>query len=119
MQTEHPERCTHKLHELPRWLSAHKVDMIKNMLNEDPSMFLRETMGICAESTTRAFNEACVKRFESRRFNSSVMCKDDIYISIDPAGGGNSAYAICSLKIYPGGMYTVCRKKRQDPYMSS
>ena len=81
-------RCTHKLHELPRWLSANKVEIIKEMLAEDPAMFLRETMGISAESTQRAFQEEHVARFEK----SAVALESDvksIFVSIDPSGGGN------------------------------
>ena len=32
LKTEHPERCTHKLHEMPRWLSSTKMETVKSLL---------------------------------------------------------------------------------------
>ena len=51
MKTDHPENCTHKLAEMPRWLSSAKMEVVKSLLSEDPAMLLRESMGIGADST--------------------------------------------------------------------
>lgn len=37
LQTDHPERCTHKLAEMPRWLSSTKMETVKALLSEDPA----------------------------------------------------------------------------------
>ena len=36
MKTDHPERCTHKLAEMPRWLSSNKMETVKSLLADDP-----------------------------------------------------------------------------------
>ena len=36
MKTETPELCTHKLSEMPRWLSSAKMEVVKSLLAEDP-----------------------------------------------------------------------------------
>jgi len=38
MKTEHPELCTHKLNEMPRWLSSNKMETVKALLSDDPAM---------------------------------------------------------------------------------
>ena len=40
MATEHPERCTHKMSEMPRWLSSKKMDVVRSLLADDPVMRL-------------------------------------------------------------------------------
>lgn len=32
MKTDHPEKCTHKLAEMPRWLSSQKMEVVKSLL---------------------------------------------------------------------------------------
>ena len=32
MKTDHPENCTHKLAEMPRWLSSAKMEVVKSLL---------------------------------------------------------------------------------------
>lgn len=113
--TDNPEKCTHKLHELPRWLSASKIDVIKRMLCEDPAMFLRETMGICAEATARAFREEKVIKFAERPRTTLLFNATHIYVSLDPAGGGNSAFSICSLlSTAEGGMQVACKPSQRS-----
>lgn len=43
MRTEHPERCTHKLAEMPRWLSSQKLEIIKALLADDPALLCATT----------------------------------------------------------------------------
>ena len=38
---DHPENCTHKLAEMPRWLSSAKMEVVKSLLSEDPAMLVR------------------------------------------------------------------------------
>lgn len=105
-KTDHPEKCTHKTNELPRWLSSDNVEMIKLMLQDDPELLLRETMGINAESTTRAFKECDVEMFVSRsRLTPPRM--QHIFTAVDPAGGGASAFAICTIGLTSHGEVLV------------
>ena len=36
MKTDTPEKCTHKLAEMPRWLSSKKMEVVKSLLADDP-----------------------------------------------------------------------------------
>ena len=105
-RSEHPERCRHKLHELPHWCSASRVETISNMLGDDPDMFMRETLGITADSTNRAFEE---KQLQAMRSRPRILLRDTavIYVAVDPAGGGNSQFAIVSIADTPQGDQAV------------
>lgn len=97
LKTDFPERCTHRMHTLPRWLDAGRIEVIKTILSEDPAMFLRETMGISMDGTTRAFPEAHIEAFKNRPRIHVSGSQSNVFVAIDPAGGGASAFAICSL----------------------
>ena len=66
LKTEHPEKCTHKLAEMPRWLSSNKMETVKALLSDDPAMLLRESMGIAADGNNKAFPSADVDAFLDR-----------------------------------------------------
>lgn len=38
LKTEHPEKCTHRLADMPRWLSSSKMETVKALLSDDPAM---------------------------------------------------------------------------------
>jgi hypothetical protein len=115
MKTEHPERCQHKLAEMPRWLSSQKMEVVKSLLSDDPAMLLRESMGVCADASSRAFPSADIDSFFKRIYNGIA---EDIYgstdyntnhfvVAVDPAGGGSSQFAVFSLCQMPNGSIMV------------
>lgn len=106
-KTDHPERCTHKQHLLPRWLSSTKMETVRAMLSDDPAMLLRESMGYCADSTTKAFSSSDVEHFLARSVAPEIDQEAVIVISCDPSGGGASAFAVCSLVQLPTGQLVV------------
>ena len=53
-----PERCTHKLHTLPRWISSSKVDIVRRLLEDDPSSACPTP---CAMLDTSNHMHACCK----------------------------------------------------------
>lgn len=113
--TDFPEQCTHKLHEMPRWLDSKRVGMIKKILADDPSMFLRETMGLSCDGNTRAFPETHITGLSQRpRPSVGRLSTTNVFVAIDPAGGGSSAFAICSLTCNDDRKLTVrlCRASR-------
>lgn len=57
---------------------------------------MRESMGISAETTTRAFKETGVVEFIERP-RLKIPRIDTVFISVDPSGGGSSAFAIASI----------------------
>jgi len=100
------EQCTHMNKELPPWLSEDNVEMIKILLQDDPELLLRETMGVNAESTTRAFREQDVEMFVSRALVPPERIMH-IFTAVDPAGGGASAFAICSIALTSSGQVMI------------
>lgn len=145
MKTEHPELCTHKLNEMPRWLSSNKMETVKALLSDDPAMLcdthictrcnsknctqlttlyasplpvrsLRESMGVCADGSNKAFPSKDVDAFLGRKRMdipidimevNSNQNTNHFVLAVDPAGGGSSAFAVCSMIQLPAGQIVV------------
>ena len=114
LQTETPERCTHKLASMPRWLSSEKVEVVRQLLAEDPAMLLRESLGISADGSEKAFNSVDIDNFFARRpdpirfhHRQPELNTDHVFVAVDPSGGGASAFAMASLIQLPSGAIQV------------
>ena len=79
-------------------------------------MLLRESMGIGADSSDKAFNgndvTALFKREPVAIFRDPMEYNDrdntnHIFLACDPAGGGLSAFALCSIVQQPNGGLVV------------
>lgn len=84
---------------------------------------LRESMGISADATTKAFPSTDVDRFMKNIMTQipiDIFCTissgntNHIVVAIDPAGGGSSQFAITSLCQLPNGGIMV-RRRRPAP----
>lgn len=106
-KSDRREKCTHKTSELPRWLGSDNVEMLKVMLADDPVMLLQETMGVNAETTARAFKEADVAALIARPLMEPPRISH-VYTAVDPAGGGASAFAVCTIGMTSTGDVMVC-----------
>ena len=112
MKTDNPEKCTHKLAEMPRWLSSKKLEVVKQLLADDPAMLLRESMGVGADSTQKAFQSADIVAFLTRararipnRPPTVRAGAEHVIVAVDPSGGGSSAFAVASvLQLTSGGL---------------
>lgn len=69
-----------------------------NHVPRTKALLLRESMGISAESTTRAFKESSIVAFASRPRSNPVRISH-IFVAVDPSGGGQSAFAVASTAI--------------------
>ncbi len=116
LKTDHPELCTHKLAEMPRWLSSAKMEVVKSLLSDDPAMLLRESMGVGADSTNKAFHaadiNALLKRAGMGIYRDAIEYNDrdntnHVVVAVDPAGGGASAFAVASVCQQPNGSIVV------------
>lgn len=126
MKTDAPEKCTHMLHEMPRWLSSQKLETVKMLLSDDSAMLLRESMGVSADSTQRAFASADIEAFVERaRVRSEVFehsVKEGlgkpcyVLLAVDPSGGGSSAFAVASVTQLTSGMLVVRARPLAAPY---
>ena len=121
-------RCTHKLHTLPRWISSSKVEIVRKLLEDDPvhrfdtkcmltklsimllthaqAMLLRETLGVAADSSNKAFRSADIdsmlerepKKISAMRGAARLHTQTKfVFIAIDPSGGGASAFSIAAV----------------------
>lgn len=132
------EKCTHKLAEMPRWLSSQKMEVVKSLLSvrlaipsrrpeapsdtcclctqDDPAMLLRESMGVGADSNTKAFPSKDVDAFLGRERVAvpvdimSALSRNNtrhFVLAVDPSGGGSSAFGVCSMIQLPTGQIVV------------
>ena len=78
------------------------MEVVRELLSEDPSMLLRESMGVAADSSIKAFASSDVTRFmdPSRQLNLERSWQEQVWevcVAVDPSGGGGSNFAICSI----------------------
>lgn len=133
----HPELCTHKLGSLPRWISSSKVETVRTLLSEDPAMILRETLGIAADGSNKAYCHDDVKEMmngkplpihinprrtdESQARPSNIHaattpptqlqpCAAQMYffVAVDPSGGGPSAFSIATILLTKEAQHQAC-----------
>ena len=92
LKTDHPEKCRHKLASMPRWLSSKKVETVRALLAEDPRHALRESLGISADGSEKAFGtesiEAMIKRVPNKllRCASPTSNINHVFVACDPVG---------------------------------
>lgn len=108
--------CRHKLDLIPYWLNPERIDVLKLMV-PDPDAFVREILGLDVDSSVKLVfkpdrvDELCLTERGRYDIQSPEVARvRDIYLSIDPSGGGKkSNYTIVSC-IYPPdtGLQVVC-----------
>lgn len=103
--------CRHRLDLIPYWLQPERMDILKLMV-PDPDSFIREILGLSVDSSVKlAFDPLMVDDLMATPFDttSSLLYEiRDIYVSIDPAGGGKkSNYTITSCMYLPGNIQVV------------
>ena len=88
---------------------------------------MRESMGVCADASSRAFPSADIESFFKRIYNGIA---DDIYgstdyntnhfvVAVDPAGGGSSQFAVFSICQMPNGSIMVRAASSLDTPLST
>jgi hypothetical protein len=86
------------------------VDTVKRLLEDDPALLLRETMGVSVDSTNKAFKSNYIEemmnvpptdisKIKGARNNTTAM--KWVILAVDPSGGGGSAFSIVAI------LYTV------------
>ena len=83
-------------------------------------MLLRESMGISADSTAKAFPSADIDKFLSRIYDnietddfSSEASENYVIVSVDPSGGGSSQFGVFSLTQLSTGQIMVRQRESQ------
>ena len=77
---------------------------MRKILAEDPAMLLRESLGISADGTDKAFPTAEIETFMTREappiyydLRRPETNTQHIFLACDPSGGGASAFSICTM----------------------
>ena len=92
------------------------METVKSLLADDPAMLMRESLGIAADASNKAFPSADVDRFLDRqRVGVQVDILDTtggantkhFVLAVDPSGGGSSAFAVASMIQMPTGQIVV------------
>jgi hypothetical protein len=106
-QLDDPSKCPHVQLERPSWKSKEKQQVVKAMYEGNQQTLMRESMGIVTETSGGVFLKQCVKHLFSKprvQFSAGVR---HIYVAIDPCGGGESKFAMCSVYKENGSMVVV------------
>lgn len=92
-----PTSCTHLTEVmLPPWLSSSKVDKIRAIMEADPAMYARETLGECMDSNDKVFRAAWIEALRASPPRAVGEVARHVFVAVDPAGGGLSNFAIVS-----------------------
>ena len=77
-------------------------------------MILRETLGISADGSNKAYRGDDIQAFMNRKpavipYNprDPSTWTNHIFVAVDPSGGGPSAFSIASVVCLPGGQFQV------------
>lgn len=109
-QKEGKIECPHK-NELPAWKSGERQEMIASLMANDRNLYIQENLGIVVKRDASAFDKAGVDRFADPSSHFSVASGPSppvLYVCIDPAGGGPSAFAIVACFFTTGGHLIIC-----------
>lgn len=87
-------------------------------------MLLRESLGVAADSSLKAFSSSDIARFldTNRVLNLQRSYQEQVWevtISVDPSGGGSSNFAICSVACDIKTGHTVVRQTLFEPLQLS
>jgi hypothetical protein len=103
-----PETCTHMFNQLPPWQSARKHKKIRAMMEDQKELMIRETMGIQSDAFGQAFKTRALRAFVRRVQMplKTALLPRQVFITIDPSGGGQSHFALVSC-YYENGLMVV------------
>jgi len=96
--------CTHNMHDLPPWQSGRKHAKIREMMADQKELLEQETMGIMQNKNKRAFPTELVNRFMTTERYECTGAPNEIFVTIDPNGGGDSDFAVVSCYFNRGTM---------------
>lgn len=108
MDSEHPERCTHRTHLLPPWKSKAKLAMVREIYGDQTDLLQRESLGAITQDASSVFPEDALTTIFSRgRQSPPTKIPRAIYISCDPTGGGASRMCLVAFLLFGGSAYVL------------
>lgn len=94
-----PWMCPHKMNELATWKDPHMLTLLAKLYKacDMEDVMMSELYTMTKSSDSSIFRRQLYERFvteEPKKFNDKI---DVVYISIDPAGGGSSEFALTAM----------------------
>jgi hypothetical protein len=79
--------CVHLLHLVPRWQSSERHRRLKTVMQDRPDLIESELSGLAFDSLQQCYRAADIETMFTQDPPPLVL-NEDIYICVDPAGGG-------------------------------
>lgn len=99
--------CVHLLHLVPRWQSSERHRKLKTVMQDRPDLIESELSGLAFDSLQQCFRPGDIDALFAQDPIPPPL-NDDIFICIDPAGGGpQSDYSFVSFQRYRGNVTLV------------
>lgn len=106
--------CRHKIGQRPYWHDAGMYKNIKKMYGDDEDAFLVETKGLEVETgIDPAFQREKLEfAFDPKNYIKDVGFQRNIFVGIDPAGGGSKFAIVTMVYMEREREYVVNNKKK-------
>ena len=95
-ELEDPSQCPHVTLERPAWKSKEKQKIVKALYKNNQTLLMRESMGIITEDVSGLFHQKSVEALISSDGIPPPKGATCVFVAIDPNGGGNSKFAMCT-----------------------
>jgi len=79
--------CVHLLHLVPRWQSSERHRRLKTVMQDRPDLIESELSGLAFDSLQQCYRAADIETMFTQD-PPPLLLHEDIYICVDPAGGG-------------------------------
>lgn len=109
-ELEDPSQCPHVTLERPAWKSKEKQKIVKALYKNNQTLLMRESMGIITEDVSGLFHQKSVEALISSEGIAPPKGATCVFVAIDPNGGGNSKFAICTGLRHKGKFTVSCLK---------
>jgi hypothetical protein len=114
-RTGKEDTCRHMIGQRPYWHEASMYKTIKKMYGDDEDAFLVETKGLEIETgTSPAFDAKRVDAaFDPKNHIKHVPFQRNIFLGIDPAGGGSKFAVVAMVYLEDKAEYVVNTRMRK------
>lgn len=99
-----------------------QVETVRKLLAEDPAMLLRESLGISADGSEKAFNSNHIEAMMKRKgppitynVRNPAENTNHFFVAVDPSGGGASAFSVATVVCGANGFLQVRRHPHRLP----
>lgn len=115
---EHPEKCRHLIHLLPRWKSEDKMKLAELIMQDQVTTLLRESRGLVIDDTTSYFEKDEIDELlKSEPWTPRAGAGPRyVLVTIDPntrKGESSSNMALFAMTL-DGGYYTVSQQDGRE-----